>query len=427
MLIAPLFRRLIVLGSLRVVDAAGHSRTFHGRAPAPPGSPLTLRFHRRRAEWALLLRPRLALGEAYMNGDITVENGDILDLIALLLNNARRAHLGPFGLLIRGLGRLARPFTQRNRGGRSRRNVAHHYDLSGDLYDLFLDADRHYSCAYFADGSETLEQAQQNKMRHIAAKLHLGGAQRVLDIGSGWGGLAAYLGTLTRGEVRGITLSVEQLAYAQRRVRENGLDGRVRFELADYREVEGLFDRVVSVGMFEHVGAPYFDTFFAKLAGLLADDGVALLHTIGRTDPPGDTNPWIRKYIFPGGYIPALSETLAAVERAGLMVTDVETLRLHYAETLKEWRRRFRAGWDRAASLYDERFCRMWDFYLAASEAAFRHDGLVVFQIQLAKSVDALPMTRDYMVDWERRRAGAPADRDADWNADRGGGRSAVA
>jgi cyclopropane-fatty-acyl-phospholipid synthase len=293
--------------------------------------------------------------------------------------------------------RWAGRLLQHNSHRRSRRNVAHHYDLSGQLYDLFLDADKQYSCAFYELPGDSLETAQLNKKRRIAAKLDLKPGQRVLDVGSGWGGLSLHLAQTADIDVTGVTLSEEQLKIANARARDSGLSERVRFNLQDYRDVSGPFDRVVSVGMFEHVGVGHFDQFFRKLSSLLTDEGVALIHSIGRSDGPGATNPWIAKYIFPGSYTPALSEVLPAVERAGLYVTDIEILRLHYASTLADWRRRFVANWDRAKELYDERFCRMWEFYLAGCEMGFRHQGLMVFQLQVAKRVDALPLTRDYM------------------------------
>jgi cyclopropane-fatty-acyl-phospholipid synthase len=286
---------------------------------------------------------------------------------------------------------------------RAQANAAHHYDLSDTLYDLFLDADRQYSCAYFTHPHDDLEHAQQDKKRHLAAKLLLEPGVRVLDIGSGWGGLGLYLAEAGAAQVVGITLSKEQLKVSRDRARRAGLDDRVRFELCDYRAVRGTFDRIVSVGMFEHVGVRHFSEFFAAVRDRLTDDGVAVLHSIGRADGPGVTNPWIRKYIFPGGYAPALSEVLPSVERLGLWVTDIEILRLHYAETLRLWRRRFQAKRARIAKLYDERFCRMWEWYLIASELAFRRMGHMVFQLQLAKRQDAVPLTRDYVTDWERR------------------------
>jgi cyclopropane-fatty-acyl-phospholipid synthase len=281
-------------------------------------------------------------------------------------------------------------------------NVAHHYDLSSDLYGRFLDRDRFYSCAYFDGPDDDIETAQARKARHLAAKLALAPGHRVLDIGCGWGSLGIHLSRLTGATVEGVTLSKEQHAYARDWARRMGLETTCDFQLKDYRETSGPFDRIVSVGMFEHVGVNHYGEYFAKISDLLTDDGVAVVHSIGRSDGPGATNPWIAKYIFPGGYTPALSEVLPSIERAGLMVTDVEILRLHYAETLRHWRKRFMDHWDEVADIYDARFCRMWEFYLVGAELGFRHQGLMVFQIQMAKSLDALPLTRDYMVDTER-------------------------
>jgi len=373
-----------------------------------------VRIHDRRAMLALALNPELAAGELYMDGRLTVENGDIADLLELASLNLSNQKPPALLRMLRNVRRLANPIKQRNRPRRAKRNVAHHYDLSGRLYDLFLDRDRQYSCAYFSNPRMTLEQAQAAKKRHVAAKLHLDRpGLKVLDIGCGWGGLAMDLARDARAKVTGVTLSEEQLALARRRAAEAGLSRACRFELADYRQVEGVFDRIVSVGMFEHVGEPYYDTYFGKIAESLAPEGVALIHTIGCPLGPGAFNPWIAKYIFPGGYIPALSEMTAAVERAGLLVSDVEVLRRHYALTLRAWRKRFTAHREEAARLYDERFCRMWEFYLAGCEMAFRHGGLVVFQLQLIKRPDALPITRDYMYEEKQRapvREAQPAD-----------------
>ena len=291
---------------------------------------------------------------------------------------------------------------QMNRGERAKRNVAHHYDLDRRLYDLFLDTDRQYSCAYFETPGQSLDDAQLAKKRHIAAKLAVEPGHRVLDIGCGWGGLGLYLADVVGADVVGITLSEEQFAIANGRAVERGLQDRVEFRIEDYRKTAGRFDRIVSVGMFEHVGVGFYDTYFQHCARLLDDDGVMLLHTIGRTTGPGATNPWIAKYIFPGGYIPALEEIVPAMERAGLFVTDVEILRIHYADTLKAWRERFLARRDEAEALYDEQFCRMWEFYLAACEASFRCGDDVVFQIQISKKIDALPLTRDYIAEREQ-------------------------
>jgi cyclopropane-fatty-acyl-phospholipid synthase len=299
--------------------------------------------------------------------------------------------------------RLLRRIQQHNPVRRARRNVAHHYDLSGALYDLFLDRDRQYSCAYFEDAAMSLDEAQLAKKRHLASKLAIRPGMKVLDVGSGWGGLALYLAEACGAHVTGITLSEEQLKLSRQRAEQRGVGDRVKFELLDYRQIKGEFDRIVSVGMFEHVGVGYYPAFFRQMKELLKPDGVAVLHSIGRADGPGATSAWISRYIFPGGYIPALSEVLPAVEEAGLYVTDVEVLRLHYAATLAEWAKRFRDHREAAAQLYDERFCRMWEFYLAGSEAAFRYQGLNNFQIQFTRSRHALPLTRQYMREEEER------------------------
>jgi cyclopropane-fatty-acyl-phospholipid synthase len=396
-LFAQLLRRLIKVGRFSVIDHSGRRHDFAGA----PGPAITIRLRDARVARAIALNPQLNLGEAYMNGRFDFAEGDVHTLLDIAALNTGGEPVG----LVRWLmpfQRLAKRWRQYNPVPRARRNAAHHYDLSGELYSIFLDSDRQYSCAYFASGNDTLEVAQDNKKRHIAAKLLLTPGASVLDIGSGWGGLGLYLARVGAGSVLGITLSSEQHKVANARAAEAGLADKVAFELQDYRNVAGPFDRVVSVGMFEHVGARHYREFFTKLRSLLKDDGVALLHTIGRADGPGVTNPWIDKYIFPGGYSPALSEVLPEIERAGLFVTDVEVLRLHYAFTLAEWRRRFAAARDRIKAIYDERFCRMWEFYLAGSEVAFRHESLVVFQIQIARRIDAVPLTRDYIVDWER-------------------------
>jgi cyclopropane-fatty-acyl-phospholipid synthase len=409
MLLSHLLHHLIRRGSLHVIDAGGAAHTFSG----DPGPEVTIRLHDRALEWQLFFRPRLKLGEAFMDGTLTVENASIYDFLDLVASNMAAAPRNALTPLYDGFGRAFRVLHQYNPLRRARQNVAHHYDLSETLYELFLDADRQYSCAYFTAPDETIEEAQTGKKRHIAAKLLLEPGQHVLDIGSGWGGLALYLAKECGVSVTGLTLSTEQLRVAQRRAAAAGLSERVRFELRDYREAEGRFDRIVSVGMFEHVGVVHYPAFFAKVKELLADDGVALLHSIGRQDGPASTNPWLRKYIFPGGYSPALSEVVPVVERTGLWITDIEILRLHYAQTLRAWRTRFNANRERIRALYDERFCRMWEFYLAGAEIAFRHQGHLNFQMQLAKKVDTVPLTRDYMVDWERARRASAAERAA--------------
>ena len=358
------------------------------------GRPVAVRVTSRR--WALRLAtyPSMALGEAYMEGGLVMETGQIHDLVDLIGRNAKYRPLKRAGALSRWWldWRL-----QANARAAARRNVAHHYDLSVDFYRRFLDPDLQYSCAYFAEPNMSLEQAQAAKKQHIAAKLLLERGQKVLDIGCGWGGLALSIAQAAQVEVDGITLSTEQLATARWRAKGAGLAERARFSLTDYRDVEGPYDRIVSVGMFEHVGRPNYQDYFDQIARLLKEDGVALVHAIGRSEGPALNQPWVEKYIFPGGYIPALSEVLPCIERAGLIVSDIEILRLHYAETLRCWRERFTAQRPQIAAMYDERFCRMWEFYLAISELAFRHRGHFVFQIQLARRIDAAPITRDYM------------------------------
>ena len=394
-----LFDSLLKEGSLTAILPSGREVTYGSGEPH-----VAIRLHDWRAVAELALHPDLKLGELYMDGRLTIENGaDVADLLALLMHNLSIAQPAGLHRLSRMLRNATRKIAQFNPAWRAKKNVAHHYDLSGELYDRFLDRDRQYSCAYFARGDETLEEAQIAKKRHIAAKLLLDRpGLKVLDIGCGWGGLALDLARDAGANVLGVTLSEEQIAIARERSEKARLADRCRFELVDYRALSGTYDRIVSVGMFEHVGVPHYAEFFGKVRQLLADDGVMLLHSIGRLDGPGSTNPWIAKYIFPGGYVPSLSELTAAVEKSGLLITDIEILRLHYAKTLGEWRQRFNAQRADIAKIYDERFCRMWEFYLAGSEMAFRHDNEVVFQVQLAKRQETLPLTRDYMLDGER-------------------------
>jgi cyclopropane-fatty-acyl-phospholipid synthase len=358
----------------------------------------------------LALDPGMALGEAYMDQGIMPFNGGIYELLAVFYANIRDRTI-PALAWKEKLDQLLRPLLQANPAKRAKHNVAHHYDLNGRLYALFLDRDRQYSCAYFPHGDETLEAAQAAKKRHIAAKLALTRAGlEVLDIGCGWGGMALTLAREYGARVLGITLSEEQLAAARARAAEAGLSERVRFELQDYRALNQPFDRIVSVGMFEHVGVPNYPAYFAAIKRCLKPDGVALVHSIGRSAGPSATNGWIAKYIFPGGYSPALSEVMGPVEASGLIITDVEILRLHYAATLALWRKRFAANRDAISALYDERFCRMFEFYLAGSELAFRLADHMNFQLQLAREPTALPLTRDYMFEAERARLAEPAE-----------------
>ena len=359
-------------------------------------------------DWAVVRRlvtnPGLAFGEAYMDGGVEPVGCSIYDVLETLIINLGAGLTHP-GMQVQSMARwLARPLQQFNPTARARRNVAHHYDLNGELYSLFLDADWQYSCAYFPTGNETLEAAQAAKKRHIAAKLLLDRSDlEVLDIGCGWGGMALTLARDYGAKVTGITLSTEQLAAARARAEQAGLSDRVRFELLDYRALDRRFDRVVSVGMFEHVGIVHYNTFFRTLHACLEADGVALVHTIGSSNVPSVTNPWLTKYIFPGGYSPSLSEVMPAVERSGLIVTDIEILRLHYAKTIRHWRTRFDHNRETIKGLYDERFCRMFEFYLAGCELSFRYSGEVNFQIQLARELRAVPVTRDYMAVAEQR------------------------
>lgn len=387
-------RRLIIEGHLAVsVDGQPEARFGNGIGPK-----VTVRLKDIPTLRRLLFDPELALGESYMDGSLAIEGDDLQGLLALVARNQSRLRRlpGP-ARIMSALRHLKRRLDQANPEGRARRNVAHHYDLTPAIYDLFLDADRQYSCAYFAGDTVSLEAAQAAKKAHIARKLLLSPGMRVLDIGCGWGGLALTLARDHGADVTGITLSTEQLALAEARAKAAGLADRVRFELMDYRAVSGRFDRIVSVGMLEHVGAPNLATFFRIVHDHLAEDGVALIHSIGRTAPPSATNPWIAKYIFPGGYVPSLSELAVAVQDSGLRIGDIECLRLHYAMTLRCWFDRFSSNAGRAAELKDDRFVRMWRYYLAASEQTFRHGPQDVFQLQLCHRADAVPITRDYL------------------------------
>ena len=395
-LVAKFLDRLVGEGPLTVVGHDGGRRSFGSASPHV--KPVTIRFHDARVQRDILRNPRLAVGEAYMDGRLTVEEGDVLDLLRLVTWNGRWERGGDRRRLFKRPGsRWMARLGMRNRVGRAKANVAHHYDLSDRLYDLFLDADRQYSCAYFTDPANTLTQAQDDKKAHIAAKLHLKPGQRVLDIGCGWGGMALYLHAKAGVDVLGVTLSEEQLAVARRRAAEAGVSDHVRFELIDYRHVSGTFDRIVSVGMFEHVGPSNYETFFAKCKSLLVGDGVMLLHTIGKLGKPGSTDPWLNKYIFPGGYNPALSEIVAASEKSKLIAADVEMLRLHYGYTIAHWLRACRERRAEIVALYDERFWRMWEFYLAGAITTFENGSGCNYQVQYIRERRTLPILRDYM------------------------------
>ncbi|CAA0088922.1 Cyclopropane-fatty-acyl-phospholipid synthase [Starkeya nomas] len=397
-LLSQVLARVVRRGSVVVTFASGTRATFGDGT----GEPLEVRFTSDAWQRQIALDPELKLGEAFMEGGLVIERGDIAQLLALLMAQVGLQVPSASAKFLMKLRFLFRRLAQFNPRDRSQKNVAHHYDLDGRLYSLFLDADRQYSCAYFETPDQSLDDAQLAKKRHIAAKLLFDKPDlTALDIGCGWGGMGLYLAGHTGAQVTGVTLSQEQLGVARCRAEERGLAERADFRLQDYRDVPGPFDRIVSVGMFEHVGVGHYDEYFGRVAELLKDDGVALIHSIGRSEGPGITNPWIAKYIFPGGYIPALSEVLPAIERAGLFVTDIEILRLHYAETLKAWRERFLAHREEVERLYDSRFVRMFEFYLASSEMAFRHQGMMIFQIQLAKREGVVPLTRNYIAEAE--------------------------
>lgn len=392
----PIFlKKLIQVGTLHVIDAKGRKRTFKGA----PGPEVTMRLSDPWLPWKIFFRPGLGAGEAYMKGTLTLDgNAGSYGLLYLVTKNMEWRPDNPMNTSGSDpFSRFRSWFAQANPVAISIKNVAHHYDLSGALYDLFLDKDKQYSCAYFTDPKNTLEKAQTDKKAHLAKKLLLKKGMTLLDIGCGWGGLALSLNKISGVKVTGITLSQEQIKVANERAKKNKVEKDVEFRLQDYRDVPETFDRIVSVGMFEHVGRQNYGAFFKKIYECLNEDGVALIHTIGRADGPGSTDPWTGRYIFPGGYAPSLSEITPHIEKAGLYVTDLEILRLHYADTLKEWRRRTFENKDKIVELYNEEFFRMWDFYLSLSEGAFRNLGHVVFQIQLAKKVDTVPMTRDYM------------------------------
>ena len=408
-LLSNLLGDFVQNGSLRVADANGRAHAFGGRRPGPS---VAVRLHDPRLHRRLFLNPELHAGEAYMDGTLTFEEGSgVGDLVRLFALNRKtlRAHASQ-RLLRRGW-RALRRWHQANPLGVAAANARHHYDLSTDLYRLFLDDGLNYSCAVFEDPErDTLEEAQRRKLVRATAKLRLRPGMAVAEIGSGWGSFAIHIAKATGARVVAINVSPEQIRIARESAAEAGVSDLVEFREQDYRDLEGRFDRVVSVGMMEHVGVGHFGAYFRKIRDLLAEDGYAFVHCIGRRGPPGSTNPFVRKHIFPGAYSPALSEVFAATERSGLWVADMEVLRLHYAHTLRHWRGRFAANRDRAAALYDERFCRMWEFYLAAVEVGFLHGGQMVFQLLLSKQADAVPILRDFMVDEARAGLAAAAE-----------------
>ena len=359
--------------------------------------PIKLKILDKSLHYKLLLLPDLYLGEAYTNGSAVIENGSITDFLEIAMKNIGRGETNIYAKTIKKVFGTYRYLTNFNFINRSKSNVAHHYDISEKLYDLFLDENRQYSCAYFKNDNDSLETAQKNKMNHIIKKLNLKNNQKVLDIGSGWGTLAIEIAKQSQCEVTGITLSENQLKYSQNKVKELNLENQVNFKLMDYRELNEKFDRVVSVGMFEHVGRKFYGKYFDKVSNLLADDGLALIHTIGSVMTPRDPHPWITKYIFPGGYTPSLSEVAKPIERSGLIISDMEVLRMHYSHTLRHWKERFLGKKDEVLTMFDEKFYRMWEFYLAGCEMAFKWGDQVVFQFQLTKDLTTAPNTRDYI------------------------------
>ena len=397
--LSHMLKSFVRLGTLKVIDAEGRVHVFGGRQPGPD---VTMRLTDPTLYRSLFFNPELAACEAYMVGRMSFDDSTLRDFLTLFSVN--RLSLGSYPLqkALRTVSRGLKRFQQANPIGKAQKNVAHHYDIGNDFYRLFLDRGMQYSCAYFTSDDNTLEEAQQNKLRLIASKLDLKPGQKILDIGSGWGDMALYLGRMADVKVLGVTLSKEQCKLANEKAKQLGVADRVRFELRDYRDLTDRFDRIVSVGMFEHVGVHHYGEFFAKVNALLTDTGVMLLHSIGHMSPPGPASPWLRKYIFPGAYSPALSEVFTAVEQNSLWVTDLEFLRLHYAKTLAHWESRFQANRAKVAEMYDERFCRMWEFYLISAEMMFRTGSQLVFHMQLSKKRDAVPIVRDYITDTQR-------------------------
>jgi cyclopropane-fatty-acyl-phospholipid synthase len=399
-LLSTLLRRVIRRGTLHVYDADGRQHTFSG-VPAEPV--VTMRLHNKSLYTKFFFNPELYVGEAYMDGELTFEEGSTCyDFLELFSINRSGLTGHPVQNILKHFWRSLRRFEQYNPIRRALKNASHHYDLSDDFYRLFLDDDLQYTCAYYRSPDDTLEEAQLNKKHHVCAKLKIEDGMKIAELGCGWGGLALYLAQVADVEVTAVNLSIEQIRVARDRARKLGLEDRVHFEHMDYRELQGTYDRVVSVGMLEHVGFRHYDEFFVKFRSLLKEDGFGLVHSIGRNAPPGTVSAFLRKYIFPGGYAPSLSEVLAAAERQRICIADCEMLRMHYYYTLQHWRARFMANWDKAAAIYDERFCRMWEFYLVSSQLAFLNGSEMVFHLVLANKRDSVPIVRDYMVDDER-------------------------
>ena len=387
-------RKLIKDDGFELVDA---NKKSHIIGKPKKENPIKLKILDKSLHWKLLMNPDLYLGEGYMDGSIVIENGTLTEFLDIALKNVGRKHTNEISNILGKFRRVYRYLTNLNLIGKSKENVAHHYDISEKFYDLFLDEKRQYSCAYFKNEDDTLEIAQNNKIDHIIKKLNLKPNQKVLDIGCGWGTLAIDIAKKTQCEVVGITLSENQLEYAKKKAKEMNLENQVEFRLADYRQLNEKFDRVVSVGMFEHVGRNFYKKYFNKVYDFLNEDGVALIHTIGSVNPPRPPQPWITKYIFPGGYTPSLSEVSAPIEKSGLILSDIEVLRTHYQHTLRNWKDRFMSKKEHVLEMFDEKFFRMWEFYLVGCEMAFKWGDQVVFQLQLTKKLKATPITRDYI------------------------------
>ena len=360
-------------------------------------NPITIRLLDKKLNYKLILFPTLYFGEAYTNGSIKIENGNLTDFLNIMFKNFGKGEVTNFDYILNKIRGTYRFLTNFNFISKSKKNIAHHYDISEKLYDLFLDEKRQYSCAYFKNDNDTLETAQNNKIQHIIKKLNLKPNQKVLDIGSGWGSLAIEIAKASKCEVLGITLSENQLEYSKKKAKESNLENQVRFKMMDYRELNEKFDRIVSVGMFEHVGRKYYNKYFKKISKLLSNNGVALIHTIGSVNPPREPHPWITKYIFPGGYTPSLSEVVKPIENSGLIISDMEVLRMHYSHTLRHWKERFLSKKDKVMDVFDEKFFRMWEFYLTGCEMAFKWGDQVVFQFQITKNYSSVPNTRDYI------------------------------
>ena len=394
MQLVKFLNKLFTKGGFILEDAYGKEHVIGKPASEKP---IKLKIHNKSLHYKLLLYPDLYFGEAYTDGSITIEGGELSNFLDIALENIGRRETNTFSELFNKFRGSYRYLTNFNFIKKSKMNAAHHYDISDDLYFLFLDPLRQYSCAYFKNENETLEQAQENKINHIIKKLNIRPNQKVLDIGSGWGSLAIEIAKKAKCQVTGITLSENQFEYSKKRIKELNLGNQVEFKLIDYREVKEKFDRIVSVGMFEHVGRKFYKTFFKKVSEILNDDGVALLHTIGSVNPPRDPHPWITRYIFPGGYTPSLSEVSGPIEKSGLIVSDIEVLRMHYAHTLRHWKERFKKNKEKVVQMFDERFFRMFEFYLSSCEMAFKHGDQVVYQFQLTKKLTTAPSTRDYI------------------------------